>query len=401
MVKRGFYIDHGGAVLLVARRQRAAHRLHRAAAAARTGPAWLTPLLKFFFTVSYVVLAAFVGAFADSMPKGKVMFVDQHDQDRRLRAALLPRDLVPSRHRPYWFVLVAYAVVGLGAAAYSPAKYGILTELLPPEQLVDRQRLDRGPHGAVHRARHRAGRHAHRPEGLRHAARRSTSRYIDTGVDTPPEAAILVIASVYLVAALFNLAIPDTGARYPHQERNPAAPASWISRTASRRCGRDKLGQISLAVTTLFWGAGATLQFIVLKWAEQHLKLPLTQGAMLQGVSRRRRRARRGARRAPGPAQARRARCCRSASLMGIVVMPLIGVTWMPLVYVAARPGGRAGRLLRGADERAAAAPRPRAALRGPFDRGAELQREREHPGDAGALCADDQASTCTSTRSS
>jgi hypothetical protein len=47
---------------------------------------------------------------------------------------------------------------------------------------------------------------------------------------------------------------------------------------------RDKLGQISLAVTTLFWGAGATLQFIVLKWAEQVLGLDLSRAAILQAV---------------------------------------------------------------------------------------------------------------------
>ncbi len=100
------------------------------------GPAWLTPLLKFFFTVSYVVLAAFVGAFADAMPKGKVMFVTNTVKMAGC-ALLFFHDLVSIPNlAPYWFVLAAYAVVGLGAAAYSPAKYGILTELLPPEQLV-------------------------------------------------------------------------------------------------------------------------------------------------------------------------------------------------------------------------------------------------------------------------
>jgi LPLT family lysophospholipid transporter-like MFS transporter len=154
---------------------------------------------------------------------------------------------------------------------------------------------------------------------------------IDTGVDTPPEAAISVIAVVYLVAALFNLAIPDTGARYPHQERNPLRLVSDFARCFTV-LWRDKLGQISLAVTTLFWGAGATLQFIVLKWAEQHLKLPLSQGAMLQGVS------------AVGIAMgavlaARLVPLKRAVTVlpvgiaMGLFVLVLIGVTWMPLVY--------------------------------------------------------------------
>ena len=81
--------------------------------------------------------------------------------------------------------------------------------------------------------------------------------FIDTSVDTPPEAAIVVIALIYVVAAVFNLAIPDTGARYPHQERNPLRLLVDFSHCFVT-LWRDKLGQISLAVTTLFWGAGAT-----------------------------------------------------------------------------------------------------------------------------------------------
>ena len=154
---------------------------------------------------------------------------------------------------------------------------------------------------------------------------------LDTGVDTLPEAAILVIAGIYVVAALFNLAIPDTGARYPHQERNPARLVVDFAHCFTT-LWRDKLGQISLAVTTLFWGAGATLQFIVLKWAEQHLKLPLSQGAMLQGIS--------AVGIALGAVVAARVIPLKRAFFvlpvgiaMGFFVMSLIGVTWMPLVY--------------------------------------------------------------------
>ena len=92
-------------------------------------PEWMMPLLKFFFTISYVVLAPFVGAFADSMPKGRVMFITNAVKIVRLRALLRSGS---ASHT----AAVAYAVVGFGAAAYSPAKYGILTELLPPEKLV-------------------------------------------------------------------------------------------------------------------------------------------------------------------------------------------------------------------------------------------------------------------------
>jgi len=108
-----------------------------------SGPAWMTPLLKFFFTISYVVLAAFVGAFADAMQKGHVMFVTNTVKIigclmmlcyERITAFFFGLEL--PRLPEYVTVLLAYGIVGLGAAAYSPAKYGILTELLPPRQLV-------------------------------------------------------------------------------------------------------------------------------------------------------------------------------------------------------------------------------------------------------------------------
>jgi len=294
------------------------------------GPAWLTPLLKFFFTVSYVVLAAFVGAFADSMPKGKVMFVTNTIKITGC-ALLFFHDLVnlPGL-APYWFVLLAYAVVGLGAAAYSPAKYGILTELLPPEQLVVANGWIEGlTVGSIVLGTVLGGILI----GPKVSAMLLAFDFpvLDTGVDSPAEAAILVIAAVYLVAALFNLAIPDTGARYPRQERNPVRLLVDFSHCFTT-LWKDKLGQISLAVTTLFWGAGATLQFIVLKWAEQHLNLPLSQGAILQGVS--------AIGIAVGAVLAARIIPLKRAVavlpvgiLMGFFVMTLIGVTWMPLVY--------------------------------------------------------------------
>src|ERR1700682_3293753 len=100
------------------------------------GPPSLTPLLKFFFPISYVVLAFAVGAFADSMPKGRVMFITNTVKVLGCALILFNEFLRIGSMPAYWLVRVAYAVVGLGAAAYSPAKYGILTELLPAEKLV-------------------------------------------------------------------------------------------------------------------------------------------------------------------------------------------------------------------------------------------------------------------------
>ena len=295
------------------------------------GPPWLTPLLKFFFTISYVVLAFLVGAFADSMPKGRVMFVTNSIKVVGCALILFNEFLRIGNMPAYWLVLLAYAVVGLGAAAYSPAKYGILTELLPPEQLVMANGWIEGlTVGSIVLGTLLGG--------MLIGPRISTillkfdMPFIDTSINTPPEAAISVIALIYVVAALFNLAIPDTGARYPHQERNPLRLLVDFS-NCFVILWRDKLGQISLATTTLFWGAGATLQFIVLKWAEKSLNLALNQGAALQGIS------------AVGVAigavlAARYVPLKRAVKTlpfgvgMGLVVMAMIFVRWMPLVYV-------------------------------------------------------------------
>src|SRR4029077_13277627 len=232
---------------------------------------------------SYVVLAAFVGAFADAIPKGRVMFITNTIKIVGC-VAMFFTDYVEFTGIPgYALVLGAYAVVGFGAAAYSPAKYGILTELLPAERLV-------AAHGRI--------------EGLTVASiilgtvlggalisPRIASMllaidvpHIDTGVETPAEAAIMVIACLYIIAAVFNLFIPDTGARYGKQQTNPALLMRDFYLCLTM-LWKDKLGQISLAVTTLFWGAGATLQFLVLQWAAIHLGLPLDKGAILQGIT--------------------------------------------------------------------------------------------------------------------
>ncbi|MPV70788.1 lysophospholipid transporter LplT [Burkholderia sp. BE17] len=230
-------------------------------------PNWMTPLLKLFFVLSYVVLAAYVGAFADSRPKGRVMFIT--NSIKVVGCMIMLFGAHP---------LIAYGIVGFGAAAYSPAKYGILTELLPADRLVAANGWIEGttvssiilgtvlggalisPHIASHVIAHTPG-----------------------WIGTPAEAAMAIIMAIYVIAALFNLRIPDTGARYPKQERGPVKLLTDFA-DCFMVLWRDKLGQISLAVTTLFWGAGATLQFIVLKWAEVSLGMSLSEGAILQAV---------------------------------------------------------------------------------------------------------------------
>jgi MFS family permease len=232
----------------------------------------MTPLLKLFFVLSYVLLAAFVGAFADSRPKGNVMFIT--NTIKFVGCAVMLFGSHP---------LLSYAIVGLGAAAYSPAKYGILTELLPPERLVAANGWIEGlTVGSIILGTVLGG--VLISAGVSSRLLGLDLPLIETGIDTPAEAAILIIMMIYIIAALINLKIPDTGARYVAQKTNPIALITDFAH-CFRTLWNDRLGQISLAVTTLFWGAGATLQFIVLKWAEVALNMSLSQGAILQAIS--------------------------------------------------------------------------------------------------------------------
>ncbi len=246
------------------------------------GPVWMTPLLKSSFTVFYVLLAPFVGPFADAFPKGRVMLVTNTIKVGGCVMMLFYEFVANSGIAPDICVMLAYGVVGLGAAAYSPAKYGILTELLPPEKLVVANGWIEGLTVASIIAGTVVG-------GLLLSAPVSRMLlgldfpFITTSVDTPAEAAISVILFFYVIAAAFNLYIPDTGARYAKQESKPVQLLKQFANSFTV-LWNDKLGQISLAVTTLFWGAGATLQLIVLRWADKHLGLPLEKATLLQGV---------------------------------------------------------------------------------------------------------------------
>ncbi len=236
-----------------------------------SAPDWLPPYLKFCFVISYVVLAPYVGAFADRLPKGQVMFIS--NAIKILGCLMMLFGVDP---------LIAYAVVGLGAAAYSPAKYGILTEYLPHSRLVAANGWIEGLTvgsiilgtvlGGVLIAPKVAG-----------VLLTLDVPAIETGVDTPAELAIALVTLVYAIAAAFNLYIPLTGVPMKALPSNPLATLRDFTQCCVR-LWTDKLGQISLSVTTLFWGAGATLQFIVIAWADAALGYDLSQASILQGV---------------------------------------------------------------------------------------------------------------------
>ena len=229
------------------------------------------PLLKLFFTLSYVLLAAFVGAFADSMPKWRVMLIS--NGIKIVGCSLMFGGMHP---------LAAYAVVGLGAAAYSPAKYGILTEYLPPRLLVVANGWIEGLTVGAIILGTLVGGMLIKPN-FSQTLLGFDLPLIDTGIDTVPEMALCIVGILYLIAALFNLKVPDTGVDHKVLKKNPAYLIHDFNHCL-RLLWRDKLGQISLATTILFWGAGATLQFMVIKWAEQALHLDLSKASMLQGV---------------------------------------------------------------------------------------------------------------------
>ena len=235
-------------------------------------PSWLTPYLKFFFVISYVALAPFVGAFADRLPKGQVMLIANTVKIVGCLTML-------------WGVdpLIAYAIVGLGAAAYSPAKYGILTEYLPHRQLVVANGWIEGlTVASIILGTMLGGLLIHvRVSGV---LLHFDLPLIETSIDTPAEAAIALIVVVYAIAALFNLEVPKTGVALKKMPADPLDTLKDFWRCVGH-LWRDRLGQISLAVTTLFWGAGATLQFILIEWARAALGFDLSKAAILQGVT--------------------------------------------------------------------------------------------------------------------
>jgi len=234
-------------------------------------PAEYEPLLKLFFTFSYVALAAFVGAFADSMPKGRVMLIS--NTIKVIGCLMMIAGANP---------LYAYAVVGLGAAAYSPAKYGILTEYLPHSKLVVANSWIEGLTVGAIIIGTMAGGWLISPY-VQEAFHSVDALLFGEVAGSLLDYSLGAIAGLYLIAAAFNLWVPDTGVDHRVLHRNP-----WFLLRDFGHCVKllwtDKLGQITLAVTTLFWGAGATLQYIMLRWAEAALNVPLHQATYLQGI---------------------------------------------------------------------------------------------------------------------
>ncbi len=233
-------------------------------------PEWQIPALAPMFALFYVVLAPFVGAFADALPKGRVMFVAN---GIKIVGCLL---MLFGSHP-----LLAYAVVGLGAAAYGPAKYGIVTELLPPSQLVKGNGWIEGLTIASIVLGILLGGQLIGPTVAPHLLALE-AEWFDSGIDTPAEAAIALIVLLYVVAAAINLRVPRTAAPLLPMAGAPALVKDFA--TCNSRLWQDKLGQISLATTTLLWGIFGNLRLIVFAWAAAALGYGTAEASNLAGV---------------------------------------------------------------------------------------------------------------------
>ncbi|QPF76786.1 lysophospholipid transporter LplT [Roseateles sp. DAIF2] len=225
-------------------------------------PLWWAPLLKVGFTLSYVLLAPLVGPLADAVPKARLMAWMNGLKIVGLAGMLLG-----------WHPVLAYSLVGLGAAAYAPAKYGLVTELVPARALV-------AANGWLEVSIVGAALLGTVLGGLLVAPWLGLPSLGAQGLDC----SLAALAGLYALAALLQLAVPDSGARYPAAPLlRPLALTRDFWRS-HRRLWRDAEGGLSLAVTTLFWGVGATLQLAVLRWAELRLGLPLERAAWLQAA---------------------------------------------------------------------------------------------------------------------
>lgn len=207
---------------------------------AGSAPEWQIPLLQEFFVIAYILLAPFVGPFADSLPKGRVMVIA--NLMKLLGTGAMLAGLNP---------LLAYGMVGLGAAAYSPAKYGILTEMLPLDKLVKGNSLMEG----------------------------STIVAILLGAVLGGQLAdhwltgsLYAISGAYLLAVLINLMIPRLPPSHKLEAFNPIMLLKDFTQ-ATRTLMRDAEARFSIIGTSIFWGAGSTLRFLLVAWVPVALNI--------------------------------------------------------------------------------------------------------------------------------
>ena len=234
-----------------------------------SAPEWFSPLLQTVFVIAYIALAPLVGPFADALPKGRVMLIANTVKFAGCLTMLM--GLHP---------LLAYAIVGVGAAMYSPAKYGILTELLPPEKLVVANSWMEGTTVAAIVLGAIIGGALINPQ----LAESILANFGLTAIVIAPKFAIVAITVLYVGAAFANLFIPRLPIDHKLLSKSPLYILHDFGHSF-KLLWRDPLGQVSLAVTTLFWGVGATLRLLIIEWAALNLKYSLSQATQLTAAT--------------------------------------------------------------------------------------------------------------------
>ena len=235
-------------------------------------PLWWAPLLKFSFTLSYVLLAPVVGPLSDAFPKGRLMAI--MNMVKLCGLVLLLLGVHP------W---VAFALIGMAAAVYAPAKYGLVTESVPAAQLVRANAwLEVSVVLSVLLGVALGGYligWSVRPE-----VASFSFLWGDARLDSRALAAFAVVSLVYVLSALLNAGLGPLGALGVQHALHWRDMRWSVFAKINLALWRDPLGGLSLYVTTLSWGVGAVLQFAVLAWAQNMAGLTLQQGAYLQAL---------------------------------------------------------------------------------------------------------------------
>jgi len=237
-------------------------------------PGWWAPLLKFSFTLSYVFLAPLMGPLADAFSKAKLMAC--MNALKVVGVAFIFTSLHP---------MLAFAIAGMAASAYAPAKYGLVTETVPAEQLVKANGwLEVTVVMAVILGTACGGLLvASKSFAWMSTLNLSFIEFLGLSLETQYAGPLLSLIVIYSVAGLLNFGIPSVNTQYVQQSMKPVALFKNFIQS-NRILWQDPVGKLSLAVTTLFWGIGAVVQFAVLLWAKEALDMPLEQASLLQAV---------------------------------------------------------------------------------------------------------------------
>jgi len=237
-------------------------------------PGWWAPLLKFSFTLSYVFLAPLMGPLADAFSKAKLMAC--MNALKVVGVAFIFTSFHP---------VLAFAIAGMAASAYAPAKYGLVTETVPAEQLVKANGwLEVTVVMAVILGTACGGLLvASKSFAWMSTLNLSFIELLGLSLETQYAGPLLSLIVIYIIAGLLNLGIPSVNIRYVQQSMKPIALFKNFIQS-NRILWQDPVGKLSLAVTTLFWGIGAVVQFAVLLWAKEALDMPLEQASLLQAV---------------------------------------------------------------------------------------------------------------------